>query len=80
MKSGLVYVFTALVVLGFLIVKISKSHSDTLHSVGHLWTSDRPVAESSTWQHTTLTTDRHSCPIVIRTRSPSEQAPRRLKP
>jgi len=28
-------------------------------SVGLLWTSDQPVAQTSTWQHTTLTTDRH---------------------
>ena len=26
-----------------------------------LWTSDQPVAETSTWQHTALTTDRYSC-------------------
>jgi hypothetical protein len=26
---------------------------DTLHSVGLLWTRDQPVAETSTWQHTT---------------------------
>jgi hypothetical protein len=38
------------------------SHSDTPHSVGLLWTSDQPVAETSTWQHTTLTRDRHPCP------------------
>jgi hypothetical protein len=31
-----------------LIVEVSKSHSDTPHSVGRLWTSDRPVAETST--------------------------------
>jgi hypothetical protein len=35
---------------------------DTPHSVGLLWTSDQPVAETSTWQHTTLTRDRHPCP------------------
>ena len=29
------------------------------HSVGLLWTSDQPVAQTSTWQHTTLKTDRH---------------------
>jgi hypothetical protein len=29
----------------------SRSHSDTPQSVGFLWTSDRPVAETSTWQH-----------------------------
>jgi hypothetical protein len=35
---------------------------DTPQSVGFLWTSDQPVAETSTWQHTTLTRDRHPCP------------------
>jgi hypothetical protein len=30
--------------------------------VGLLWTRDRPVAETSTWQHTTLTTEKHPCP------------------
>jgi hypothetical protein len=44
-------------------VDASRSHSvDTPHSVGLLWTSDQPVAETSTWHHTTLTTDRHPCP------------------
>jgi hypothetical protein len=33
----------------------------TRHSVGPLWTSDQPDAETSTWQHTTLTRDRHPC-------------------
>ena len=32
------------------------------HTQTHLWTSDQPVAETSTWQHTALTTDRHPCP------------------
>jgi len=45
-----------------LIIEDSWSHSDTPHSVGLLWTSDRPVAGTSTWQHTTLTTDTHPCP------------------
>jgi hypothetical protein len=27
-----------------------------------LWTSDQLVAETSTWQHTPLTTDKHPCP------------------
>ena len=31
-----------------LAVELSTSHSDTPHSVGRLWTSDRPVAEAST--------------------------------
>jgi hypothetical protein len=40
---------------GLLIVEASRSHSDTPHSV-------EPVAETSTWLHTTLTRDRHPCP------------------
>jgi hypothetical protein len=35
---------------------------DTPQSVGLLWTSDHPTAQTSTWQHTTLTSDRHPCP------------------
>jgi hypothetical protein len=31
----------------------------TPQSVGLLWTSDQPDAETSTWQHTTLTRERH---------------------
>jgi len=30
-------------------------------SVGLLWTSDQLVAETSTWQHTTQTTDKYPC-------------------
>jgi len=37
-----------------LIVEDSRSHSDTPHSVGLLWTSDQSDAETSTWQPTTL--------------------------
>jgi len=35
---------------------------NTLHSVGVLWTSDEPDAETSTWQHTTITTDKSPRP------------------
>ena len=42
---------------------------DTQHSVGLLWTSDQPDAETAIWQHTTFTTARHSCPGEIRTRA-----------
>jgi hypothetical protein len=38
------------------------THKNTPQSVGLLWTSDQPVAETSTWQHTQhLTTDEHPC-------------------
>ena len=36
-----------------------KTH---IHSVGLLWMKDQLVAEISTWQHTTLATDRHAHP------------------
>jgi hypothetical protein len=53
----------------------SRSHSlDTPQSVGLIWASDEHVAENSTWQHTTLTTDRHPCPRRVRTRNPSKRA------
>ena len=42
--------------------RLSRSHSDPPQSVGLLWTSDQPDAETSIWQHTTITTDRHPCP------------------
>ena len=47
---------------GLLNIEASRSHSDTPHSVGLLWTSDQPDAENSTRQHTTFTKGRQSCP------------------
>jgi len=32
-----------------LTAEVPRSHSDTPHSVRLLWTSDRPVAQTSTW-------------------------------
>jgi hypothetical protein len=49
---------------GLLIIEASRSHSDPPHSVRLFWTSDQPDAETSTWQHTALTRDRHPCPRV----------------
>jgi hypothetical protein len=42
-------------------IEASRSHSGTPHSVRLFWTSESHVAETSTWQHTTVTTDRHLC-------------------
>jgi hypothetical protein len=56
---------------GLFIIEASRSHSDTPPSVGLLWTSDQPDAESSTWQHTTLTRDRH--PYLRRDSNPKSQ-------
>ena len=38
---------------GLFFVEASRSHSDTPHSVGLLWTSDRPNTETSILQHIT---------------------------
>jgi hypothetical protein len=62
------------VVQGHLILEASLSHSDTLHALGILWSSDWPDAETCTWQHTTLAGDRHPHPGGIRTNNPSHQA------
>ena len=43
-------------------------------SVRLLWTSDQLAAQTSTWQHTTLTTDRHPCPSGTGTCTTSKQA------
>jgi hypothetical protein len=48
---------TSLSVPGYIIPRISRSHTTTHQSVGLLWTSDQLVAETSTWQNTILTTD-----------------------
>jgi len=36
---------------GLSFVEFPLSHSDTPHSAGFLWTSDRPYTEAFTWQH-----------------------------
>jgi hypothetical protein len=56
---------------GLLIIKDSRSHSNTPHSVGLLWTSNRPDADISTRQHTTLTRYIHGF-CGIRTRNPNK--------
>ena len=47
------------------------SNSDTPHSVGLLWTSDRPIAEISDNKHSV---GRHPYPGGIRTLNPSKRA------
>jgi len=44
--------------LGFLSIKVLRSHSVTPHSVRLLWTSDWHIAKTSIWQHTILTRDK----------------------
>jgi hypothetical protein len=48
-----------------LVFEDSRAHSDTPHSVGLLWASDQPNAETSTWQNITLKRDRHMARIIF---------------
>ena len=48
------------------------THQDAPQSVGLLWTSDQPVAETSAWQHSERTTIH--APGGIRTRRPSKRS------
>jgi hypothetical protein len=44
------------------IPEVSRSHLYTQHLVGLLWTRDRPIAVTSTWQRTKLIRGRQPCP------------------
>jgi hypothetical protein len=50
------------------------SHSDTPQSVGRLWTRDRSVAETSTWQHKHSQETNIHAPCGIRTHYPSKRS------
>jgi len=53
-KIAFIYFMVQHPLMGLLIIKVSRSRSDTPHSVGLLLTSDRPVAETflpDTTQH-----------------------------
>ena len=59
---------------GLIIIEASRSHSDTLHSVGLLWASDRSNEETSNWQHTTFTRVRDShTPVGILNCNPNKR-------
>ena len=60
---------------GLLILEVFEiTHDNAPQSVGLLWTSDQLIAETSTWWHTTLTTDKHDAPGGIRTHDLSRRA------
>jgi hypothetical protein len=52
----------SMVGLVLIIISASRSHSDTSHPAGLLWTSDQSDAETSTLQHSKLTRDTQLCP------------------
>jgi len=61
----------------------SRWHSlDIPHSGEHLWTSDQTDAKTCTWQHTTLTRDKHPWPSATGTHNSSNRvaADQRLRP
>jgi hypothetical protein len=47
---------------GELLLHMIRLCNTRTHSVGLLWTRDRPVVEMCTWQHILFTADRHPCP------------------
>ena len=60
---------------GLLVVKASRSHLDSPYSVGLLWTSDQPDAETSIWQNTHTHNRRTSTPFgKMWTHNPSKRA------
>ena len=65
---------------GILIHEVSRSHSHTPHSVGLLWRSDQPVAETSTWQHSQQKNIQHTGGIRTHNLSKWEAAELRLRP
>jgi hypothetical protein len=73
--SNFFYGSAALVGIDLLVVEFLLSHANTPHPVWLLWTSDRPVAETSTWQHTQnlQETDIHAS-AGTRTLNPNKRA------
>ena len=57
------------------------THNDAPQSVGLLWTSDQLVAKTSTWHHTTRTTNTHAPPPQWDSNPQYQQASgRRIRP
>jgi len=54
------------------------TRNDASQSVGLLWTRDRPLADTFTWQHATLITNNHA-PDGNRTRNPNNRAAEDLR-
>ena len=61
-----------------LILEACRSHTMKPRSAGLLWTSDRPVAETSTWKHTTLTRETAMPPARFKPTIPATERPQTL--
>jgi len=61
-----------------LFIEATRSHSDTPHLVGILWTNDQPDAETSIWQHTAIIRDIHAQagfePVIPASKRPQTHA------
>ena len=62
------------------LIEVSRSHSDTPHTVGILWTSDHPDAETSNSQYTAVTRDKHLCPRPVANSQSQQTSGRRRTP
>ena len=60
---------------GRLFVEASRSQPDALHSVGLLWTSDHPFADTSTRRHTTLKWQTSMPPAGFQPTAPANERP-----
>ena len=54
------------------LITLNDNHTHA-HSVGILWTRDRPFSDTSTWQNTTPTKHTNPLPGRIRTRNPKTE-------
>jgi hypothetical protein len=63
----------SLVGQGFFTIEASRSQSDTLHTVGLLWTGDQPDTETPTWQQKHSQGRGIHAPGEIRTRNHSKR-------
>ena len=64
---------------GLSIIEGSRSRSDKPYTVGLLWTSDQPGAQTSTWQHKILGSDIHAIGS-IGTQTPAIERPQTARP
>ena len=71
------------VAVGLLVLEVSISHKTTHHSSGGLFsTTEQLVSETSIWRHTTLSTEKYTCPGGIQAHNlrVRQVADLRLKP
>jgi dethiobiotin synthetase len=60
---------------GHLFVEASRTQSDALRSVGLLFTSDQPVADTSTRHHTTINRQTSMPPAGFQPTAPANERP-----